>query len=206
MIAYPSRAHGRSIARSIAAPYLSGDQIELAMIYPVTTEESDHPGGYEAALSRVLRPVGRELSTHLDAGRDVAVLCEGDPMFYGSYIYLHERLAPRYPTVVVPGVTSLSAASAGAGRPLARRDEIFTVLPGTLPRDVLATRLATTDAAVVMKLGRTFAKVREAAEQAGVDAAASTSSGRARSASAWRSSARSTRPRCPTCRSCSCPG
>jgi precorrin-2 C20-methyltransferase/precorrin-3B C17-methyltransferase len=169
VIAYPMARHGRSIARSIAAPYLRSDQIELAMIYPVTTEESDHPGGYEAALSQFYDQWAATLSTHLDAGRDVAVLCEGDPMFYGSYIYLHERLAPRYPTMVVPGVTSLSAASASAGRPLARRDEIFTVLPGTLPLDVLATRLATTDAAVVMKLGRTFAKVREAAEQSGVD-------------------------------------
>ena len=140
------------------------------MTYPVTTEESDHPGGYEAALVRVLRRAGpTTLGGHLDAGRDVAVLCEGDPMFYGSYIYLHERLSPRYTAIVVPGVTSLSAASASAGVPLARRDEILTVLPGTLPPDVLATRLSTTDAAVVMKLGRTFAKVREAAGRAGVD-------------------------------------
>jgi precorrin-2 C20-methyltransferase/precorrin-3B C17-methyltransferase len=172
VVAYPSARHGRSIARSIAAQFLHDDQIELAMTYPVTIEESDHPGGYEAELVQFYDEWAETLAGHLDAGRDVAVLCEGDPMFYGSYIYLHERLSPRYPAIVVPGVTSLSAASASAGVPLARRDEILTVLPGTLPPDVLATRLSTTDAAVVMKLGRTFAKVREATGRAGVDARA----------------------------------
>jgi precorrin-2 C20-methyltransferase/precorrin-3B C17-methyltransferase len=105
---------------------------------------------------------------HPDAGRDVAVLCEGDPFFYGSYMYLHERLAQRYPTTVIPGVTSFSAAAAATGTPLARHDEILTVLPGTLAPDVLAARLRASDASVVLKLGRTFGRVREAAERAGV--------------------------------------
>ena len=101
-------------------------------------------------------------------GRDVGILCEGDPLFYGSYIYLHERLAPRYRTEVVPGVTSFSAAAASAGIPLARRDEVLSILPGTLPAEALAARLSTTDAAVVIKLGRNFAKVRDAARRAEV--------------------------------------
>jgi precorrin-2 C20-methyltransferase/precorrin-3B C17-methyltransferase len=83
-------------------------------------------------------------------------------------MYLHERLAHRYETVVVPGVTAFSAAAAAAGTPLVKRDDVFTVLPGTLPPDVLAARLQTSDAAVVMKLGRTFAGVRDAATRAGV--------------------------------------
>jgi precorrin-2 C20-methyltransferase/precorrin-3B C17-methyltransferase len=83
-------------------------------------------------------------------------------------MYLHERLASRYETEVVPGVTSFSAASAAAGTPLAKRDDVLTILPGTLPADVIAARLRTTDAAVVIKLGRTFDGVRGAAEEAGV--------------------------------------
>jgi precorrin-2 C20-methyltransferase/precorrin-3B C17-methyltransferase len=168
VVAYPVARHGRSVARRIAAPYLRDDQVELALGYPVTTEETDHPGGYEAALREFYDASAAEIAAHLDAGRDVAVLCEGDPFFYGSYMYLHERLAHRYPTEVVPGVTSFSAAAAAAGTPLAKRDDVLTVLPGTLPADVLAARLRTTDAAVVLKLGRTFPAVREAAERAGV--------------------------------------
>jgi precorrin-2 C20-methyltransferase/precorrin-3B C17-methyltransferase len=170
VVAYPAARHGRSVARRIAAGYLRGDQIEVAMTYPVTTERSEHPGGYEAALREFYDGAAAELAAHLDAGRDVAVLCEGDPFFYGSYMYIHDRLAARYPTEVIAGVTSFSAAAAAAGTPLARRDDVLTVLPGTLPSDVLAARLRSTDAAVVLKLGRTFAGVREAAERSGVAA------------------------------------
>jgi precorrin-2 C20-methyltransferase/precorrin-3B C17-methyltransferase len=168
VVAYPNARHGRSIARGIAEPYLRPDQIELAMTYPVTTETTDHPGGYEAALREFYDEMAGTLAGHLEAGRDVGVLCEGDPLFYGSYLYLHERLAPRFPAEVVAGVTSFSAAAAAAGTPLARRDEVLTILPGTLPADVLASRIAASDASVVMKLGRNFAKVREAAQRAGV--------------------------------------
>jgi precorrin-2 C20-methyltransferase/precorrin-3B C17-methyltransferase len=168
VIAYPVARHGRSVARRIAAPYLRESQVQIALRYPVTTEKTDHPDGYEGAMREFYDASAAELAAHLDAGRDVAVLCEGDPFFYGSYIYLHERLAERYPTEVIPGVTSFSAAAASTGTPLARRDEVLTVLPGTLPPDVLAARLRATDAAVVLKLGRTFGAVRDAAERAGV--------------------------------------
>jgi precorrin-2 C20-methyltransferase/precorrin-3B C17-methyltransferase len=168
VVAYPNARHGRSVARRIAAPYVRAGVLEVALTYPVTTEVCDHPGGYEAALVEFYDAAAAQLTEHLDAGRDVAVLCEGDPFFYGSYMYLHERLAPRYETVVIPGVTSFSAAAAAAGTPLAKRDDVLTVLPGTLPPDVLAARLRATDAAVVIKLGRTFEGVRCAAERAGV--------------------------------------
>jgi len=168
VVAYPVARHGRSVARRVAEPYLRRSQLQIALRYPVTTEETDHPDGYEGALREFYDACAAELAAHLDAGLDVAVLCEGDPFFYGSYQYLHERLAGRYDAEVIPGVTSFSAAAASTGTPLVRRDEVLTVLPGTLAPETLAARLRSTDAAVVLKLGRTFARVQEAAERAGV--------------------------------------
>jgi precorrin-2 C20-methyltransferase/precorrin-3B C17-methyltransferase len=167
VIAYPNAQHGRSVARRIAACCLRAEHIELPLAFPVTTEMTHHPGGYEAALGEFYDEAAAALAVHLDAGRDVAVLCEGDPFFYGSYMYLHERLADRYDTTVIPGVTGFSAAAASAGTPLVKRDDVFMALPGTLPAQELSTRLRSADAAVVMKLGRTFAKVRGAVEAAG---------------------------------------
>ena len=167
VIAYHSARHGRSIARRIAEPHLRGDQIEEALVYPVTTEATDHPGGYRGAIDEFYAEAAQRLASHLDAGRDVVVLAEGDPLFYGSYMHMHKRLAHRYPTEVVPGVTSISAASAALGQPLVERDEVLTVLPGTLPRAELARRLADTDSAAVLKLGRTFEAVCAAATDAG---------------------------------------
>ncbi len=168
VIAYPNARHGRSVARGIAVPHFRGDQIEVALEYPVTTEQTDHPGGYEGALAEFYDACAEQLAGHLEAGRDVAVLCEGDPFFYGSYMYLHERLAPRFATEVVPGVTSFSAAAAAAGTPLVRRDDVLTILPGTLPAETLAARLRSSDAAVVIKLGRRFPVVADAVARAGL--------------------------------------
>ncbi|MFI5563065.1 precorrin-2 C(20)-methyltransferase [Amycolatopsis japonica] len=167
VIAYHSARHGRSIARSVAEPYLRDGQVEEKLVYPVTTETTDHPGGYEGAIADFYELSAKRLAEHLDAGRDVVVLCEGDPFFYGSYMYMHERLADRYEATVVPGVTSVSAASSVLGRPLVQRDEVLTILPGTLPAPELARRLADTQAAAVLKLGRTFGNVREALAEAG---------------------------------------
>ncbi|MFE0427126.1 precorrin-2 C(20)-methyltransferase, partial [Streptomyces sp. NPDC058953] len=167
VVAYHSARHGRSIARSIAAGHLRADQIEEPLVYPLTTETTDHPGGYRGAMEDFYTEAAARLAVHLDAGRTVAVLAEGDPLFYGSYMHMHKRLADRYDTEVVPGVTSVSAAAARLGTPLAEGEEVLTILPGTLPEEELTARLAATDAAVVMKLGRTFPKVRRALEGAG---------------------------------------
>ncbi|GAA0924835.1 precorrin-2 C(20)-methyltransferase [Kribbella koreensis] len=167
VIAYHSARHGRSIARSVAAPYLRDGQVEELLMYPLTTETTDHPGGYQGAMDDFYADCAARLAAHLDAGRNVVVLAEGDPLFYGSYMHMHKRLTDRYTCEVVPGVTSVSAAAAVLGRPLCERDEILTILPGTLPPEVLAERLRSTDAAAVMKLGRTFTNVREAFELAG---------------------------------------
>ncbi|NUS90673.1 MAG: precorrin-2 C(20)-methyltransferase [Streptomyces sp.] len=167
VVAYHSARHGRSIARSIAERHLRPDHIEERLVYPVTTETTDHPGGYRGAMEEFYADAAARLAAHLDAGRTVAVLAEGDPLFYGSYMHMHKRLADRYPTEVVPGVTSVSAAAARIGAPLVEGEEVLTVLPGTLPEEELTARLATTDAAAVMKLGRTFPAVRRALERSG---------------------------------------
>lgn len=168
VVAYPEKRAGSSIARQAAAPWIPAGAEELALVYPVTTGETDHPSGYEGALRDFYDDSAARIAARLDTGHDVAVLCEGDPFFYGSYMYLHERLAGLYVTEVVPGVTAFSAAAAAAGTPLAKRDDVLVVAPGTLPADVLAAHLRDADAAVVMKLGRRFDGVRAAAAIAGV--------------------------------------
>jgi precorrin-2 C20-methyltransferase / precorrin-3B C17-methyltransferase len=167
VVAYHSARHGRSIARGIAEPYLRPGQIEEHLVYPVTTETTEHPGGYTGAMEDFYRESAERIAAHLDAGRDVALLAEGDPLFYSSYMHMHTRLTERFDAVIVPGVTSVSAASAAVATPLVQGEQVLTILPGTLPADELRRRLADTDAAVVMKLGRSYPAVREALSRAG---------------------------------------
>jgi precorrin-2 C20-methyltransferase/precorrin-3B C17-methyltransferase len=82
-------------------------------------------------------------------------------------MYLHDRLSARYETEIVPGVTAFTAATAAAASPLSRQADVLTVLPGTMDEPELARRLAGTDAAVIMKLGRRFPAVRRALAAAG---------------------------------------
>jgi precorrin-2 C20-methyltransferase / precorrin-3B C17-methyltransferase len=170
VVAYHCARHGRSIARAAAAPYLRDGQIEEELRYPVTTEGTDHPGGYAGALADFYEDAAGRLAAHLGRGRNVVVLCEGDPGFYGSYQHLHARLRGRFSAEIVPGVSSVAAAAAAVGEPLVQHEEALTVLAGTLPGDVLRARLAAADgdAVAILKLGRAFDKVRAALEQTGL--------------------------------------
>ncbi len=167
VVAYHSGTAGRSIARRTAGDLVRADAVEELLVYPVTTGTTDHPLGYYGAVSDFYDASAARLAAHLDAGRDVVVLAEGDPMFYSSYSYLHDRLADRYACGVVPGVTAVSASTAALATAVSRHEDVLTVLPGTLPVPELARRLAGTDAAAIMKLGRTFSGVLEALRQAG---------------------------------------
>ncbi|WP_227982434.1 precorrin-3B C(17)-methyltransferase [Nocardia spumae] len=167
VIAFHSARHGRSISRSIAAPYMRPGQLEEHLVYPVTTETTDHPGGYQGAIDEFYERAAEVLATHLAAGRTVALLAAGDPLFYSSYMHMHRRLADRFPAEIIPGITSVSAASAALGTPLVEGEQVLTVLPGTMPPDQLAARLADTDAAAIMKLGRTYPGVRQALSDSG---------------------------------------
>ena len=131
VVAYHSGTAGRSIARSIVADLISEDATEELLIYPVTTGDANHPLGYYGVIADFYDESAERLGKHLDAGRTVVVLAEGDPLFYSSYMYLHDRLAGQFRCEVVPGVTSMTAAAAAAGIPLARHEDVLTVLPGT---------------------------------------------------------------------------
>jgi precorrin-2 C20-methyltransferase/precorrin-3B C17-methyltransferase len=164
VVAYHSARHGRSIARSIAAPYLRGDQIEEQLVYPVTTESTSD---YHALMEEFYEQAAARLMAHLAARRDVALLAEGDPLFYSSYMHMHKRISGRFRTEIVPGITSVSAASAALAMPLTEGDDVLTILPGTLGREELAQRLAGPGAAAIMKISRSFADVQAALKESG---------------------------------------
>lgn len=167
VIAFHSARHGRSISRAIAAPYMRAGQLEEHLVYPVTTETTDHPGGYQGAIDEFYEQAAQRLAAHLAAGRSVALLAAGDPLFYSSYMHMHRRLADRFEAEIIPGVTSVSAASAALGTPLVEGEQVLTVLPGTMPTEELTRRLRDADAAAIMKLGRTYPGVRQALSDSG---------------------------------------
>jgi precorrin-2/cobalt-factor-2 C20-methyltransferase len=167
VVAHFAKVGNASNARTIAASHLKHGVEELPLLYPVTTEIPKEDAAYRDAISAFYDSSAASIASRLDAGSVVAVIAEGDPLFYGSYMHLHVRLASRYPTEVIAGVTGMSGCWSAIGTPMAQGDDVFTVLPGTLPEYELERRLADADAAIVMKIGRHLAKVRRALDRAG---------------------------------------
>ena len=163
VIAYPAPADGESTARVIATRFIPVGRTEVAIRVPM------RPGEMPVAI---YDRAAQEIAAHLDAGRDVGVLCEGDPFFYGSFMYLHDRLAGRFRCTIVPGVTSLTACAAAGSRPLVGRDGALTILPATLSDAELERRLVTGDAAAIMKVGRHLPRVRNLLARLGLLASA----------------------------------
>ena len=159
VIAYPAPDDGASFARSIVAEHVDG-KVEIPITIPMRVARFPARAVYDRAVS--------EIAPHLDNGRDVVVLCEGDPFFYGSYMYLHERLADRYPCEIVPGVASLMAAGAASGRPLAARNDVLSVLPGPSDDATVLRVLAGSEAVAIIKVGRHLPRLRLLIAQAGL--------------------------------------
>ncbi len=160
VIAYPAPETGDSLARAIVAPHLPGGQTEIAIRIPIRTAR--HPA------QEVYDHASEDIAAHLDAGRDVAAICEGDPFFYGSFMYLFHRVAERHAVEVIPGVSSLTACASALAAPLAARNDVLSVIPAPLDEDALRARLDAADAAAIIKIGRHFAKVRRVLEAAGL--------------------------------------
>lgn len=167
VIAHFSKAGRAGNARTITAAHFRPGVVELPLRYPVTTEIPTADPAYAKAIDGFFDGAAATIATHLDAGRTVAVLSEGDPLFYGSYMHIHVRLAHRYLTEVIPGVTSLSGCWSAAGLPLARAEEVLSVLPGPMPDGALLARLAGDDAIAVIKVGRHLGRIRDVVARAG---------------------------------------
>jgi precorrin-2/cobalt-factor-2 C20-methyltransferase len=159
VIAYPTMENGKVLARAIVADFIRPEQIEIPMPLPFSVERSSQPY-YDLAAAKI--------AVHLSAGQDVAVLCEGEPMLYGTFMYLFQRLAKQFPTEVVPGISSTMASAAMLGAPITFRNDVLSIMPATLDAATLQERLAVADAAVIIKLGRHFAKVREILTELGL--------------------------------------
>ncbi|TRV12971.1 MAG: precorrin-2 C(20)-methyltransferase [Microcystis wesenbergii Mw_MB_S_20031200_S109] len=159
VIAYPTLESGKVLARAIVSDFIRPEQIEIPMPLPFSVERSSQPH-YDIAAENI--------AEQLNLGRDVAVLCVGDPMLYGTFMYIFNRLCDRFSIEVVPGISSVMASAAMLGVPITYRNDVFSIMPATLEAEILRNRLVFIDAAAIIKLGRHFAKVRDILQELGL--------------------------------------
>jgi len=172
VIGYFAKQGLQGVARRIVAPLMERGRDELRLEYPVTSELAVDDPAYRAQIGDFYHRSAGSIADHLRQGRSVALLAEGDPFFYGSFMHMWRRLQCEFPVEVVPGVTGMSGCWTRANAPITWGDDTLSILPGTLPEDALAERLARADAAVIMKVGRNLAKVKRAVAAVGLTARA----------------------------------
>ena len=160
VIAYPKLKGSKSFARDIIEEFIDLPKVEIAIEIPMTVNRLPAQRAYNAAA--------QEISTHLNMGKNVVFLCEGDPFFYGSFMYLHSRLYKKYLVEIIPGVSSMTACAAMAKKPLAARNEVLTVLPGPLSKKELERRLADNNSSAIMKVGRHIKKIKSVIDRLGL--------------------------------------
>ena len=160
VIAYPKLKGSKSFARNIIEEFIDLPKVEIAIEIPMTVNRLPAQRAYNAAA--------QEISTHLNMGKNVVFLCEGDPFFYGSFMYLHSRLYKKYLVEIIPGVSSMTACAAMAKKPLAARNEVLTVLPGPLSKKELERRLADNNSSAIMKVGRHIKKIKSVIDRLGL--------------------------------------
>ena len=152
IIAYPALVGGDSFARSIASDYIPDDVDEIVLQVPMTTAREPAQAAYDTGAMQI--------ANRLQAGENVVCLCEGDPFFYGSFMYLFARLSDRFDVEIIPGVTSVTACSAVAKMPLVARNERLTVLPGPMSAEELRMRINDAESVAITKVGRHLPKLR----------------------------------------------
>lgn len=161
-VSYIANEAGRSQARQIAADVLAGvdgAQQEIPVVMPMSENRDIANQVYDAAAEKI--------RAELDAGRSVVFLCEGDPLFFGSFAYLLERLEEQYPCEVVPGISSVHAASSALQLPLTMLKESLAVVSGRHSAAYLTDVLQRHDSVVIMKAGRSRQKILDAIASAG---------------------------------------
>jgi len=160
IVAYPAPVGGHSLAREIAAASIGADVREIVVDLPMTKARGPAQAAYDRGALAI--------AACLQEGEDVVMLCEGDPLFYGSFMYIHARLKDRFTCEIIPGVSSVMASAAAFGQSIVARNEVLTVIPAPLEPVELRRRIEAADAVVLMKVGRHMSKIRVVLDDLGL--------------------------------------
>ena len=147
VVAPQAETSDESLALAVVRDYLDLSSQELVYAPFSMGIETDEAWGLAA----------NAIACHLKRGRNVAFLTLGDPMLYGSFIHVMEKVlmvVPDAPVEVVPGVSSISAAAAAALLPIVSHRERLAVLPSVYGVEDLRQVLDQFDTVVLMKVNR----------------------------------------------------
>ena len=156
VVAFITNSKGESVGKNIARNALlesKQSQRQLPICLDMSINRKEINGAYDLAATAIIE--------HLHQGLDVAFLCEGDPLFFGSFIYLLDRVSPnclsnnsdRYNCEIIPGITSINAASAQLSTPLTILSEDMAVVSSRSDDQKIIDTLIHYDTVAILKAG-----------------------------------------------------
>ena len=147
VICVPQAANRRdSYALNIVKEYVKPEQEIMRVPFP--TDDAEGAG-------QVWREASAMVLERLKKGQDVAFLTESDPMLFSTFSYVLagvQELCPEAPVQIIPGVSSVMAAAASSGVPLATHGQRLAILPAAYGLDDLSEATSNFDTVVLMKV------------------------------------------------------
>ena len=150
-------SQGKSHAKSIAAEAIAANNLAvqyIPILMPMNKDRRLANQHYDQASDAI--------QSQLALGKNVVFLCEGDPLFFGSYSYLLERIEDHFLCQVVPGISSVNAAASALVQPLTRLTDAFAVVSGRHSAEFLRSTLRQYDSVVIMKAGQARGRIIQA--------------------------------------------
>ena len=160
VIAYIHTPNKPSMAREIIRPHIPKNTNELPIEMQMQTDTTGATNTYDNACEQI--------KPYLDNDKTVVFLCEGDALFYGSFMYIYDRLQDYTDTEIIPGITSVSASCSVAKLPLVSRNDILTILPATTDKDTLYNAINNADSIAIMKVSKHLEKVKSVINDLGL--------------------------------------
>ncbi|MHA2936966.1 precorrin-2 C(20)-methyltransferase [Vibrio sp. RC27] len=154
VVCYLENESGQSHALSIAAEAFKAPrktQSHLGIHFVMSRDRAAANAAYDKAISKI--------HEQLQTGKKVVFLCEGDPLFFGSFTYLLARLDSQYASQVIPGIPAFVAATAELKQPLTVLKQSFAVVTGRHSDQKIKAALCEHDAVVIMKAGQERARI-----------------------------------------------
>jgi len=148
VVSYLANEQGSSQARDIAQHSLEGSkagQIEIPVPMPMKNDRTGANQAYDLAADKIRSVIAE--------GKNVVFLCEGDPLFFGSFSYLLDRLQDEMTCAVVPGISSVHAASSALKLPLSMLTESVAIINGRHSEEKIRQTLQQHDSVIIMKAG-----------------------------------------------------
>jgi len=152
-------AKQESYARSIISGIVdNSNQRIVDLVFPMQ----------RGTLKPYWEEVVEKIWQHLAMGEDCAFVTEGDALLYGTFIYVLSIFQENHPEVtieVVPGISSINAASARVLLPLAIGGERVAIIPATYEDEALRETLESFNTVVLLKVNTVFDRILDVLEE-----------------------------------------